>query len=346
MRNGLIMMTALPPTKGHEYLIRWARSFLSMHPEGGSLYVVVYGLESDPIPAHERAELIEIQIGFDPPGKVRVASSNDRLPREPGDHPDFWGIWERELRARFNPKPGDFIFASDLYGQRLADDLGITFVPCDIGRLAMPCKATAIRRDPTVHFEHLTESYQRKLRRRVTFFGAESVGKTTASHAVAERLKCTWVPEWARGYLETVGHAVTDERMEKIVLGQFAAQATALKMAKGPFIIQDTDLLSTLGYYRIYRGKETKDCLTFFRMSKSDLYILMNHDIPFTPDRLRYGGDRRESSVEFWVALLEEFGCRYRRVRSADPTEQVEEIVGYLREDYANSYPFVGYERI
>ena len=56
-------------------------------------------------------------------------------------------------------------------------------------------------------------------------------------------------------------------------------------------IVQDTDLLSTIGYYRIY-NKDYKSLLGYkralqlFERSKSDLYIMPLSNIPFTPDPL------------------------------------------------------------
>ena len=44
----------------------------------------------------------------------------------------------------------------------------------------------------------------------------------------------------------------------------------------------------------------------------------MNDHIPFEADPLRYGGTVRESKTQFWVDLLEEFGCKYHVVESTE----------------------------
>jgi nicotinamide riboside kinase len=59
---------------------------------------------------------------------------------------------------------------------------------------------------------------------------------------------------------------------------------------------------------------------------KSDFYIVMNDQIPFEADPLRYGGDKRESQTQFWIELLEEFDCAYAVVTNTDLHKQRSEV--------------------
>lgn len=52
----------------------------------------------------------------------------------------------------------------------------------------------------------------------------------------------------------------------------------------------------------------------------------MNDQIPFTPDLLRYGKDKRESNNDFWKELLIKFDCKYYEVKSLNHYDQVYEI--------------------
>ena len=104
--------------------------------------------------------------------------------------------------------------------------------------------------------------------------------------------------------------------MERIISGQYAAQVTAYYKTKlNPFVIQDTDLLSTLGYYKLWSGKWPKKCEHLFNATRSDFYIIMNDQIPFEPDPLRYGGNKRESDNSFWKELLLQFNCSFYEVK-------------------------------
>ena len=62
----------------------------------------------------------------------------------------------------------------------------------------------------------------------------------------------------------------------------------------------------------------------------SDLYIVMNSGIPFTPDKLRYGGTVRESTDEFWINILKEFGRPYYRVTETEKFAQIAEVRAQL----------------
>ena len=161
----------------------------------------------------------------------------------------------------------------------------------------------------------LTE-FQPYLRKRVTLFGAESVGKTTTTRRLEDRGLAIAQPEWARPYLElsAVGPEVTAEKMHTIWQGQLAQQQAAEAIAarrRRPFIAQDTDLFSTVGYW-LLKGAEfgEPDVPTALWAdaadNASDLYVILGQDaVPFAPDPLRYGGDRRESADEFWIDLCE-----------------------------------------
>src|SRR5690606_31900335 len=136
-------------------------------------------------------------------------------------------------------------------------------------------------------------------------------------------------PEWARPYLESLQTPeVTLERMRTIAMGQHAQEAVARAQAHRdglPFVILDTDLLSTIGYLELYFGEQQRswgsprnsdywalrDQLDQM-FDPADLYLVTDDTLPFAPDPLRYGGDRRETTREYWIALLQRYGCRYK----------------------------------
>ena len=132
--------------------------------------------------------------------------------------------------------------------------------------------------------------------------------------------------------------------METITVAQHAAQRVA-RQRPVPFVIQDTDLLSTLGYYRLWQGSAPDLVDRLARSSMSDLYIVMNSHIPFEADPLRYGGDQRESSDDFWVDLLVERGAQHHVVRSIDRDEQLQEVSGVLLDLFYEQYDMRSFAR-
>jgi nicotinamide riboside kinase len=134
----------------------------------------------------------------------------------------------------------------------------------------------------------------------------------------------TYVPEWARPYLETVGPEITEHKMEMITNGQYASERAADQIDT-LIKFKDSDLLTTLGFYE-YNGITKPSQLQWMLDDyPNDLYIVMNENIPFTPDQLRYGGNKRETDTAFWIKLLERHHRDYYVIQATDPNAQFEE---------------------
>lgn len=325
--QGLLIMTALVPTAGHEYAIRMANEF--MDRIGGVINVIVFDRTFEPVRGSLRASAIKEQFANE--SSVLVYTNvDDGAPQNDDGTQEFWDYWTNMARTVTGVNDFQYIFASEAYGSKYADAFGAQFIPIDIDREVIPIKGTTVRHNLKMLWPYVMPSFKKHLAKRVTFFGAESTGKTTMANIFAKdnRHGGLFLHEWARPYLERFGPEVTDQRMDNITLGEYAAlKAVINNTMTSPIVYQDTDLLSTIGYYRIYKGKSRWDIEEMFRETQSDLYVVMNSGIKFTPDPLRYGGEVRESSDQFWIDLLDEFGCNYYVVRGTGSAySQFEEI--------------------
>lgn len=270
--------------------------------------------------------------------RIRVEFLHAKMPQYPRSTDDhaFWTKWTAEIVRRCGSI--DTVFSSESYGRRLAEALGASNIVVDPHRVTRAVNATLIRHEPIVRFDDVLPEFRRFVTKTVTIFGAESVGKTTLANAMYG----DHVTEWARPFLESMPTPdVTDERMATIVTGQFVSQVTARDNAQFPVIVQDTDLLSTIGYYRIYNKHYADNadylrCVRLFRLTKSDLYIMLRSDVPFVPNPLRYGGDRRESSDIFWIELLQEFNCNYYIMDESSHRERLRVANNLIQSMYAD----------
>ncbi len=348
--NGAILITGLPPHKGHLQLIRWASDFLD---KNASLDVLVCGSPNDPLPLNLRVEAFRREIG-EHNYKIYIHPLLHTLPDYPeqfdGTVEEFDRHWVDLIHKHVRLESKDILFASDTYGSRFAQSLGVNFVPYDPNREIMDISATEIRRDPFENFGLILPHVRRKLQKTVTIFGAESTGKTTMAKKMAKEYHSVFVPEWARPYLESLPTPETnDERMATIVNGQYASQHSVDYLDETPFIFQDTDLFSTYGYFPIYGSKDRELIDKSARLAvekKSDLYIVMNSNIRFTPDQLRYGGNKRESDDQHWIDILKRFDCNYYCVKSINQRAQEDEVRYVLRDFFYKSNPVFGYERV
>lgn len=355
MNRAFVLMTALPASEGHIQLVRWAASF-----GVESVHVMVCGTRNDPIPLYKR--VAAMQVAFTNYPYVYIEGLEHNLPDYPeqfeGTVEEFDQKWVEKINehlAEHIPDfegldKGDFLIASDIYGARFANNLGVGFAPFDPNRELVKISGTKIRRDPFNNFQYIAPYLRNDMQRTITIFGAESTGKTTMTRKLADRYNAPYTFEWARPYLESLpSPEVTDERMRMIVRGQEALQVSARSQNYAPFIFQDTDLFSTLGYYRIYKGGTPEDigiCLEAAINNQSSFYILMNSDIRFTPDPLRYGVTKRESNDKFWMNILEEFKLPYHYVEATNPHAQEDEVQKVIEKFFLKEHPVFGFERI
>lgn len=334
MANTIVLVTAIIPTIGHKYLIEFAKNLAIMN--FGKVHIILCSLDSEPISGENR--FLAINKIYKEENRVVVHHLKRDVPQNPNDHPNFWDVWRDIVREFVDVKPDDYFVASELYGIDMARVLGCKFMPCNRYREVIPITGSAVRSDIIGNFSYILPEFQHHLLKKITIFGAESCGKTTMAKRLAKDMNGWFIPEWAREYLETVGVEVTDEKMANITEGQFASMITVIgSLHNKPWIFFDTDLLSTIGYYRIYGGDKRADMNyvhQLFYKTKSDLYIVMNDEIPFEPDILRYGGSARESKTQFWVDLLKEFKCQYYMVNSGTHEWQANEIKHILYRFY------------
>lgn len=359
MNRGFILMTALPASVGHVELVSWASGFGI-----DQLYVMVCGRKEDPLPLFDRVSAMMQE--FNGSWGIRISALEHDLPDYPeqfnGTVEEFDQQWVNKINEHLSSEydeedypfepldAGDFLFASDIYGARFAKNLGIGFAPFDPNREVVQISGTKIRREPFKNFKYITPYLRERMQQVITIFGAESTGKSTITRKLAEKYDSPYTFEWARPYLESLPTPeVTDERMRMIVRGQAALQHSVRKHNESPFIFQDTDLYSTLGYYNLYKGGTSEDienCLYATSDFVCDLYIVMNSDIRFTPDPLRYGITQRESSDQYWIDLLEEHNLNYYVVKSTNPHAQEDEISKVIEKNFLDANPVFGFERV
>lgn len=348
--QAFVLMTALPPTLGHAALIRYAAQI-------GRAAHIILAIQPDEPFREERIRAISDHIydlNFHLNGRRVFFHLIDKtLPQEPTPETEaeFYDMWAGFLKD-FGAEKGDAIVASESYGYHLAEAIDGVFYPYDMNRDIVKVKATNVRDDLLWNWTEMMPEFSIQLQKRVTIFGAESTGKSTTARNVLWAYSDAPTTEWARQYLEVpeVGHKVTEAKMHAIWHGQAAYQRYATyvwEVASGPVIVHDTDLFSTLGYWRLDKslpGPPT-NLIEEAKELKSDLYIITPSNIPFVPDPLRYGGDKRESDDLYWVDICEEFGLNYRVLKSSEMSDRKKEVNELILELFEKEIKMMKYQR-
>jgi len=125
--------------------------------------------------------------------------------------------------------------------------------------------------------------------KKIVIIGPESTGKSTLCSQLAGHFKTSWVPEYAREYLERNGTNYTYEDLLIIAKGQVGLEdsipATSNPQPATLFI--DTDMYVMKVWCEFAFGKCHSWILNQIAIRKYDLYLLCNVDLPWIADELR-----------------------------------------------------------
>jgi nicotinamide riboside kinase len=155
----------------------------------------------------------------------------------------------------------------------------------------------------------------------ITVIGPESSGKTTLASKLAEYFGCSWVPEYARGYLEKLGRDYDESDLEKIAAGQYSSILERMDISSPvletdvfelretsdkerelpvvkfyfeefgsvprPILIVDSGMLTLRLWARIKYARTIPLVEEAMKMDVTSLYILCRPVLPWEPDPLR-----------------------------------------------------------
>lgn len=150
--------------------------------------------------------------------------------------------------------------------------------------------------------------------KRVVLFGPESTGKSTLSRKLAQHYHTTYVPEFAREYLQEkmdqTGAVCAINDLMPITKGQRRLENETVENAH-KFLFCDTDALETWVYSHIYFSEAPAELEEAIESSHYDLYLLTAVDISWEKDDLRDRPDDREYIFNQFENALKKFGKNY-----------------------------------
>lgn len=336
MTRALVLGKFYPPHLGHKAMIDFATALAE------EVTVFVAGLKSEKISVALRYNALDEHYSGDL-GTVRVVCADHDIWQYPSEAPseqEFWSAWVTYIKGVTGRDKFDYVVGSDSYCLALAVHLDAVWMPFDPDRkMFEQLSATQIRENPISMWKFMLPEMQQRLRKRVVVFGAESCGKTTITRQLASMFDTIWTPEYARGYLEQLGEDVTEAKFGAITTGQWSMEWAANKSPEAGYVIfHDTDLLATKLWYEILMQslqytavKSNIDILAKQSASKTDLYLIMDDNIPFVPDPLRYGDGKRQATTQDCIDLCEKYGAKYVVIRGESKRERFQEAWAHIQ---------------
>lgn len=298
MRRGMALGKFMPPHRGHEFMIRFAQGMVD------ELTVLVCSLENDSIPGELRYEWMRRHFGG-----VRVVHCAEPLPQIPEEDPEhFWQIWREVVLSRMDAPP-DFVFASESYGVRLAQELGAQFVPVDPAREIVPVSDSLIRDHPARYADFMIPEARAYYVKRIVLVGPESSGKSTLTKGLAARFGTAFLSEYGRTFQENVGRDLTLDDMRLIAQLHRAAEDAAALHANG-FLFVDTEAIITKAWAQVFFGAVPEDFERFITSDRYALYLLTEpHAREWHDDGWRLQPDRN-TRIKFFSVIRAELEAR------------------------------------
>jgi NadR type nicotinamide-nucleotide adenylyltransferase len=139
--------------------------------------------------------------------------------------------------------------------------------------------------------------------RTIAITGPESTGKSMLAGQLAAHYHTTWVPEFAREYLEKLDRPYEEKDILLIAKGQLEQESIRVKNADR-YLFCDTELLVT----KIWSDVKYKRCnpwiLQNIENHRYDLFLLCDIDLPWQFDPLREHPDRRQFLFDLYINEL------------------------------------------
>lgn len=167
--------------------------------------------------------------------------------------------------------------------------------------------------------------------KRIIITGPESTGKTTLAMELSSHFRMPWIPEYAREYLETLNRKYLYDDVEAIAREQ-VKQVEGFSSKPNTMLFVDTFLEITIVWFEEVYHKVPDWVVKAFSLSRADLYLVCEPDIPWYPDPLRENpGEARHRLMQRYIQLLEEYGYPYRMV-NGEGDERVKQAIDWVTE--------------
>lgn len=164
-----------------------------------------------------------------------------------------------------------------------------------------------------LHFRPMDTRNSPKVRR-IAVVGPECTGKTDLARFLANQYQTSWVPEFARTYLENRNRPYTQEDLTIIARGQLQSENSIAQQANR-FVFCDTNLVVIKIWSEFKYGFCAPEILTWMKQQPYDLHLLTDVDLPWEDDPLREHPHKRQELFALYQAELETSQTKFNIIR-------------------------------
>ncbi len=162
---------------------------------------------------------------------------------------------------------------------------------------------------------------------RIAITGPESSGKSSLSIALAQALKCSYLPEYARFYLQEKQGNYSLHDLNQIIDRQVQWIAAAMSKPTATFLVADTDFL----VLDIWEEVRFSSCSTALNSAKKqypfDLILLCYPDLPWEDDPLRESNGQLDWLFDKYLLKVQASGVPFAVIQGKDRLQQALKMV-------------------
>lgn len=142
--------------------------------------------------------------------------------------------------------------------------------------------------------------------------GSESTGKTHLAEGLAKHFNSTWVPEYARTYVENLQRPYDFRDVEAIARHQI--REIDANRQRQDLVIFDTGLVITKVWFEKKFDLVPDWFEDLFSEASKGYYLLCNPDIPWLPDPVRENPVLRQELDRSYEMEIRRMNCSLERV--------------------------------
>ena len=150
--------------------------------------------------------------------------------------------------------------------------------------------------------------------KKIAIVGPECTGKSDLAQFLATHYNTSWVPEYARNYIDNLVRPYNVDDLTVIAHGQMRLEEEYVRDANG-ILFCDTTLLVIKIWSEFKYGNCDPFIIETIKDRKYDLYLLTYVDIPWQEDPLREHPDKREELYEIYLNELKNLSTPFVEIR-------------------------------
>lgn len=324
-KKALVIGKFMPLHKGHIGLINFACENAEM------VLVCVLAHRKECIPLDRRVNWVKDSMYAGVVSACGLMYDADVLNSSSNSDIESSIAWAEYLKNQLEDFESiDVVVGSELYVKFIAEYLGIQYLIYDDKRLQINISATTIKNDVIKNWDYLAPSVKRTYAKHICICGSESTGKTTVCNTIERECEyVTVIPEIGRCIVGK-SELCSIKQLCEIFEIHYKLLEVVVNDPPTPFVLWDTDNLTTLSYVRFLFPDADDSTLTKQRpLLLADKYFFFESNIKFVDDNTRLNEEAAQALRNNHIITYQQAGVLLEQVTN----DRLEKVKQYLYDE-------------